>query len=171
MVEFKIASASDFEMLALLGRVTFRESHGGYIEDKTNLTAYLDKAFSTEKTLEELQNKNNIYYIVYKDKFPVGYAKLVLNATIDCVSSNNSCRLERIYILDEFIAMKYGYELCNLVIKKAKELNFDNIWLSVYIKNTRAIHFYEKYDFEKVGNISFQIGKKGYDNPILSKKL
>lgn len=171
MIEFKLANTNDFETLALLGRVTFNESHGAYIEDKTNLTAYLNSAFSIAKTIEELKNPDAIYYIIYNDKFPVGYAKLVLNATIEFVPSEKSCRLERIYILDQFIAMKFGHQLLDFILKKAKELNFKNVWLSVYIKNTRAIHFYEKNDFKNVGSITFKIGEQGYENPILSKKI
>lgn len=167
----RLANPQDTAMLALLGRITFKESHGHYVEDKTNLQAYLDKAFSVATTKEELENTDNIYYILYRGDFPVGYAKLIQHATIEFVASKNSCRLERIYILDEFVNHKYGSELFKVVLEKAQELNFDVMWLSVYIKNTRAIHFYERNQFENVGSISFQVGKKGYENPILAKQL
>lgn len=170
-IEIKLGTSKDLETLALLGRVTFRESHGGYIEDKTNLNAYLDKAFSVETTKKELEDHNNVYFIIYRNYLPVGYTKLVLNATSEFITNTNCCRLERIYVLDEFITQKFGLELFKKTIEKAKELNFDIMWLSVYIKNIRAIKFYEKNGFEKVGSISFKISKQGYENPILAKKL
>ncbi len=171
MIDFKLATTKDVEILALLGRITFKESHGTYIEDKTNLQSYLDTAFSTQKIIEDLENPNTVYYIIYNNKFPVGYAKLVLHATIEFVSSEKSCRLERIYILNEFIAMKFGQQFLHFILKKVTELHFKEVWLSVYIKNTKAINFYLKNEFKKVGSISFQIGNQGYENPILSKKL
>ncbi|CAL2082731.1 GNAT family N-acetyltransferase [Tenacibaculum sp. 190524A05c] len=167
----KLATPADTELLALLGRVTFRESHGDYIEDKTNLNEYLDKAFSFETTQKEVNDSNNVYFIIYKNHFPVGYAKLVLNATSPFIPNERSCRLERIYVLDEFISQKFGIDLLNQTVEKAKELNFEVMWLSVYIKNTKAINFYLKNDFEEVGSISFKISKQGYENPILAKKL
>ncbi len=170
-IKIKLASIADLETLALLGRVTFRESHGGYIEDKTNLNAYLDKAFSVETTKKELEDSNNVYFILYRNQLPVGYVKLVLNAPSEFIENQNCCRLERIYVLDEFITHKFGLALFKKTIEKAKELQFDVMWLTVYIKNTRAIHFYEKNGFKKVGNISFKINKQGYDNPILAKNL
>ncbi|MCH2033240.1 MAG: GNAT family N-acetyltransferase [Tenacibaculum sp.] len=169
--DIRLATSKDASLLALLGRITFRESHGGYIEDKTNLDAYLDRAFSFETTARELNDDNNIYYLIYKNNFPVGYAKLVKNATSEFIHNQNICRLERIYVLEEFISQKFGIDLLNKTVDKAKELGFDIMWLSVYIKNTKAIKFYQKNNFEEVGSISFQIGKKGYDNPILAKKL
>ncbi|AUC14605.1 hypothetical protein BTO06_05395 [Tenacibaculum sp. SZ-18] len=169
--DIRLATSKDTSLLALLGRITFRESHGGYIEDKTNLDAYLDRAFSFETTAKELSDDNNIYFIIYKNNFPVGYAKLVKNATSEFIYNHNICRLERIYVLEEFISQKFGIDLLNKTVDKAKELDFDIIWLSVYIKNIKAIKFYQKNNFETVGSISFQIGKKGYENPILAKKL
>ncbi len=171
MTKIKLADSSNIELLALLGRVTFRESHGGYIEDKTNLNEYLDKAFSFETTQKEVNDSNNVYYIIYKNDFPVGYSKLILNSTSNFIPNQRSCRLERIYVLDEFISQKFGIDLLNKTIEKAKELNFEMMWLSVYIKNTKAINFYLKNDFKEVGSISFKISKQGYENPILAKKL
>ena len=170
-IKIKQGTVKDLETLALLGRVTFRESHGGYIEDKTNLNAYLDKAFSVETTKKELEDSNNVYFILYRNQLPVGYVKLVLNAPSEFIENQNCCRLERIYVLDEFITHKFGLELFKKTVAKAKELQFDVMWLTVYIKNTRAINFYEKNGFEKVGSISFKISKQGYENPILAKKL
>ena len=40
-------------------------------------------------------------------------------------------------------------------IKKAKELNFNKVWLSVLNSNERAINFYKKNRFEKIGNHDF----------------
>ncbi|SNR15374.1 GNAT family N-acetyltransferase [Tenacibaculum jejuense] len=170
-IEIKQATLKDLEVLALLGRVTFRESHSKYIEDKTNLNAYLEKAFSVSTTKKELANNNNLYFILYRNQLPVGYVKLVLNAPSEFIENQNCCRLERIYVLDEFITHKFGLELFKKTVEKAKELQFDMMWLTVYIKNTRAINFYEKNEFKEVGSISFQIGEQGYENPILAKKL
>lgn len=167
----KLATNKDITLLALLGRITFEQSHSCYIEKKSNLNAYLDSAFSVETTKKELLNTNNRYYIIYKDNFPVGYAKLVLNCNSDFIRNGNSCRLERIYVLEEFISQKFGVDLLQKTITIAREYNKDFLWLSVYIKNNNAIQFYQKNDFKKVGSILFQIGNKGYENPILAKRL
>ena len=171
MIEIKTAKESDAEILALLGRITYVESHGHFIEDKTDLLKYLTKSFSVVKTREDIKNANNLFLILYVDELPVGYVKLVLKTTHESVESKNSCRLERIYILADFIPMKLGNEFLNFTEEKAKELQFDTMWLSVYVKNDRAIRFYEKNEFENVGELRFFVNGKGYDDIIFSKKI
>ena len=171
MIEIKKATAVDISTLALLGRVTYVESHGHYIEDKNDLKKYTDHAFSVAKTKQEFNDPKVLFFIVYSDELAVGYAKLVLNATHESISSINNCRLERIYILNDFIPLKIGIQLLNFVMEKAKALKLDTIWLSVYVKNNRAIKFYLKNDFEKVGQLNFLVNKTEYENLVLAKNI
>ena len=67
--------------------------------------------------------------------------------------------------------MKIGFGLQDLLLKKAKELNFKKIWLSVLNSNERAINFYKKTGFEKIGNNDFQIGKENFEFTSMKKNL
>ena len=171
MIKIRIAKEADTAILALLGRITWAESHGHYIEDKNSLLEYLNKNFSVAKTKQEINNPKNLYYIMYVDDLPVGYAKLILNEKQESVASLNNCRLERIFILDDFIPLKIGQQLLTFVEEKAKELQLDTMWLSVYIKNTRAIRFYERNEFKNVGEINFLVDGKEYVNIVFSKRI
>lgn len=171
MINIRTANSADAEMLALLSRVTYTESHGEYIENKMHLFNYENEAFSVVKVRDELNDSNIIYDILYYNDFPVGYSKLVLNATNENISSKNICRLERIYVLYDFIHLKVGHQLMNLAFDKAKQGGFDILWLSVYIKNDRAIRFYEKNEFENVGALNFMVDGKSYENIVFAKKL
>ena len=171
MIKIKKAKEADIDVLALLGRVTWAESHGHYIEDKNNLLKYLDENFSVSKTKQNIKNSKNIFYIMYVDDLPVGYTKLVVNAINESVASQNNCCLERIYILDDFIPLKIGHQLLTFVEERAKELRLDTMWLSVYIKNKRAIRFYERNEFKNVGELNFLVSGKKYENIIFSKKI
>lgn len=171
MFKIKIAKETDTAILALLGRVTWAESHGHYIDDKNNLLNYLNSNFSVSKTKQDLNNPKHRFYIIYVDDLPVGYAKLVLNEKQESVVSQNNCRLERIFILNEFIPLKLGQQLLTIVEKEAKALQLDTMWLTVYIKNKRAIRFYKKNEFKNVGNINFIVSRQSYDNIVFSKNI
>jgi len=171
MIKIKSAKEADTAILALLGRVTWAESHGHYIDDKNNLLKYLDKNFSVSKTKQDINDPTNLFYIIYVDDLPVGYAKLVVNAINESVASQNNCRLERIFIQNEFIPLKIGQQLLSYVEEQAKILKFDTMWLSVYIKNNRAIRFYEKNEFINVGELNFIVNGKSYENIVFSKTL
>ncbi len=170
MVKIKKAKGTDTNVLALLGRVTWAESHGHFIDDKNNLLKYLNKNFSVSKIKQDIKNPKNHFYIVYVDDLPVGYAKFVVNEKQEIVDSNNNCRLERIFILNEFIPLKVGQQLLTFVEEKTKALQLDTMWLSVYIKNDRAIRFYEKNEFKNVGELNFLVNGETYENIVFSKK-
>ena len=171
MIEIKLANESKAEVLALLSRVTYVESHGHFIENKNDLSKYTNQSFSVAKTKKNLTDPRHRFYIIYSDELPVGYAKLVLNDNHESIESPNACRLERIYILKDFIPMKVGQALLNFVETKAKALAFDTIWLSTYIKNLRAIKFYQKNKFQNVGELNYLVNGKEYENIIFSKKI
>ena len=161
MIKTKIAKESDFEVLALLGRLTYVESHGHYIEDKNDLSEYINNTFSVSKTIQELNNSNNLYFIISVDDLPVGYAKLILNKKHKIIESQHNCLLDKIYILNEFIPLKIGQQFLSFLEEKAKTLQLDTMWLSVYVKNKRAIRFYEKNEFKNIGEMNFLVnGKK-----------
>ena len=171
MIKIKIATESDIEVLALLGRQTWAESHGHYIEDKNDVLKYLDESFSVSKTKQYVNDPNIRYYIIYVNDSPAGYAKLIVDAVNENVNSQHSGRLERIFILKDFIPLKIGKRLLTFVEEQAKALQIDEMWLTVYIKNKRAIRFYEKNEFKNVGDLSFVVSGKSYHNIVFSKKL
>ncbi len=171
MIKISKTNEADTEVLALLGRMTWAESHGQYIDDKNNLFKYLNENFSMAKTKQGINNPNHLFYVVYADDLPVGYAKLVLNATQQHITSQNNVQLERIFILNDFIPLKIGQQLLTFVEDQAKLLNLDTIWLSVYIKNNRAIRFYEKNDYKNVGDLNFSVSGQLYENMVFSKDL
>ena len=68
---------TDTPILALLGRITYTESHRHYIDDQKDLSKYNDDAFSVSKTKQDLkQSQETSFYIVHVNDLPVGYAKI-----------------------------------------------------------------------------------------------
>jgi len=171
MIKIKSAKEADTDVLALLGRLTYAESHGHFIDDKNDLLKHLDENFSVSKTKQDINNPKNLFYLIFVDDLPVGYAKLVINAKHKSIASQNNCCLEKIYILNDFIPLKIGQQLLTFVEEKAKTLQLDTIWLSVYIKNNRAIRFYEKNEYKNVGELNFIVNGKSYENIVFSKEL
>jgi ribosomal protein S18 acetylase RimI-like enzyme len=171
MIKIQKAKTEDLEVIALLGRLTWAESHGQYIDDKNDIPKYLNENFSISKTNQNIKNSNIHYYIIYVDDLPAGYAKIVVNKSQENIESRNNCQLERIFILNEFIPLKIGQKLMSFVEEQAKNLQLDTMWLSVYIKNIRAIRFYERNDYKNVGELNFSVNEKLYENIVFSKTL
>ena len=171
MIEIKKAKPTEYKILNDLSRVTYIESHGHFIEDKNDLEQYVAGAFSENVIQRELNDSRNVFYIVWHNDQAVGYAKIILDETREGVDSNHACRLERIYILNDFLHLKIGQQLLDFVEQKAKSLNFDRIWLTVYVKNMRAIRFYERNDFKNVSTYDFSVNGTAYANTVYVKKI
>ena len=170
-IKTRLADKKDAEYIALLARITFTETFDHFFRDRQDLLNYYDSTFSVEKIERSISKSNNIYWISFIDRLPVGYAKLKLNSKSEFIESENICQLQKIYVLKDFLSMKIGLELQNLLLEKAKELEFEKIWLSVLNSNERALNFYKKNGFEKIGNHDFQIGKENFDFMAMEKEL
>ncbi|MGJ8743073.1 GNAT family N-acetyltransferase [Polaribacter sp.] len=171
MITIKRATLSDAIHIALLGRITYTESHGEYIENKKYLLDYYNTHYAVDQIRKEINDKNNLFWIVFSDELPIGFAKLSLHTNYPKLENHNSCKLQRLYILNDFIALKIGSQLQEIILKTATELKCTTIWLTAYYKNTKGIHFYKKYGFKEIGNIDFFVGEKNYENLVFAKKL
>ncbi len=171
MIRIKIAKKEDAEIIALLGRITFSEAFGHLFRDKNDLQNYVDKTFSVVKIRSGLSKLDNVFWIAYYKELPVGYAKMKCHSKSTFHSSSNIAQLQKIYVLNDFLSKKIGKALQTALIKEAKRLGFEYIWLSVWMGNERAIHFYEKNNFEKMGSHTFTIGKETFDFMAMSTSL
>ncbi|AWX43568.1 hypothetical protein HME9304_00559 [Flagellimonas maritima] len=165
------AKEEDASYIALLGRFTFKETFGHYFNDEKDLQDYLSRTFNVPKLKNSLNKPNNIFWLAYVDNLPVGYAKLKLNSLSEFINSPRVCQLQKIYVLKDFLSLGIGQELQKKVLEKAAADKSEKIWLSVLKSNTRAINFYEKNDFDKIGDHDFQIGKEHFEFQAMAKNL
>lgn len=164
------ATTSDASFIALLARITFTETFGHYFRDKMDLENYLDKTFNVQKIKKSITKPNNVYWLASIDDLPVGYSKLKLNSPSLFSKEEDICQLQKIYVLKDFLSKKVGLALQNTLLEEAKN-KASKIWLSVLKENNRAIRFYEKNDFIKIGDHDFQIGKEHFEFQAMIKSL
>ncbi len=171
MEQIRLANKEDAAIIALLGRITFKETFGDLFNDFEGLENYLDATFGVDKIERSIQKEINVYWVAFVDRLPVGYAKLKLDSPSTFLSANKVGQLQKIYVLKDFLSMKIGKRLQDILLEKAKSNGCEHIWLSVYKGNQRAIRFYEKNDFITIGEHKFSIGKDKFDFMAMSKQL
>jgi hypothetical protein len=167
----RLATPEDAAIIALLGRITFTESFGNLFSVHSDLQEYYSETFSVQKIKTSLQKEENVYWLAFADDLPVGYAKLKLHSTTPFLQDDNTCQLQKIYVLKDFLSLKIGLALQTILLDKAKASNCNYIWLSVYKENERAINFYLKNGFDKIGDHNFSIGRENFDFMSMAKKL
>lgn len=171
MEKMRLAKKEDAKYIALLGRITFNETFGALFRDPEDLSVYLNETFSIKKIESSLIKPNNVYWIAFVDGLPAGYAKLKLKSSSEFIKSENVSQLQKIYVLRDFLSMKIGKRLQDLLITKATKMGSKEIWLSVLDSNQRAIGFYEKNEFRIIGSHKFSIGQETFDFIAMSKRL
>jgi diamine N-acetyltransferase len=171
MIEIKIATPNDTEIISLLGRITFSQTFEKYFTNKQDLLNYLDKTFAVDKIKNSLCYDKNIYFIAYFAKLPIGYAKLKLDSLSEFVKGKRICQLQKIYLLSDFLAVGAGKVLGKTLLEKAISLGYEYIWLSVLDANHKAIGFYNNEQFIKIGEHTFQIGSQSFNFLAMGKKL
>jgi GNAT superfamily N-acetyltransferase len=154
----RTAAATDNFLLAELGARTFADS---FSADNTpeNMAAYLAGAFSPKKQAAELADLGTLFLIAELDGKPVGYTRLKQGQAPDCVTASRPIEIVRLYAIKEMIGHGVGAALMTACLEEAHRIGCDVVWLDVWEENPRAIAFYQRWGFIKVGEQSFILGE------------
>lgn len=112
------------------------QKKGITVEDVT--ARFIDKSASEEFLRESLEDPQNQVYILEKNKDPVGYIHLLREADYNDIV--------QIYLLPGQIGQGYGSEAMRYILDLLGDKKPIRLQVATY--NT-AIHFYEKFGFEK----------------------
>lgn len=160
----------DLEDIKNIGYQTYYETYreGNSLE---NLMDYLKSAFTDEQILEELNNKNSVFYLVYLDGLLVGYLKLnVLEEKYGKVC-NEYLEIERIYIKKEYQKLGLGKKLLNISVNEAKKLGREKICIDVREYNYGALEFFKKQGFVKVESQTCYMGRNRQIDYVIELKI
>jgi diamine N-acetyltransferase len=163
MIKIERANLNHAYLLKDLGEKSFVESHGKSAS-KADIEFYVSKSYGLTKIRKELLDDKNIFHMIYCNDQPVGYSKIILNAQHQNINSDNSTKLERLYLLKEYYGLKFGLKLFEFIINLSKKNGQEGMWLFVWIKNDRALNFYRAAGFSIIGNTDFKISEN-HSNP------
>ena len=157
------ATIKDVQLLSKISRQSFLPAHG-HSASKEDVHTYTSLNFSEENFIKELENIKNQYFLIYHNNKIAGYSKIVLNSKNENISDRNVALMSRLYLLEEFYGLNLGKKLFDFNMEITKQNNQKGIWLAVWIENKRAINFYQKMGFMRVGNHDFKISET-HSNP------
>ncbi|RDC64978.1 GNAT family N-acetyltransferase [Adhaeribacter pallidiroseus] len=169
-VTLRRVTSQDAELLARLSWQSFEEAFGA---DNTpeNMAAFLNKHFTPEAIAAELVEPDFEFYIAELADEPVGYLKLEFPAPDAQLPFANPLKINRLYLLRQYLGLGLGDQLMHFSVEKAKLLGCDAIWLTVWEHNPRAISFYEKWGFYQAGTDDFAVGDDVQLDYIMVKSL
>jgi diamine N-acetyltransferase len=163
MISIRKADENDSAILATLGSITFRESHG-HSAAPADIDAYDNRTFRDDILKNELRDAKNIYHIIYHNNKAVGFSKIILNLPYAGSDLKNITKLDRLYLLQEFYNLHLGSALFTFITDFMKEQDQMGVWLFTWKKNQRAIDFYERKGFKIIGSFDFKLSET-HSNP------
>lgn len=163
MIEILKADVNDAELIAKLGKQTFIESHG-HSASAEDIDVFVLKYYTTKAVAEEFENTNVVYHLVKLNGLTVGFSKIEINSPNENIVEQAITKLERIYVLNDYLGQNLGASLFKLNIELSKKNQNKGIWLHVWVENEKAIRFYKKNGFKIVGAYDYQLSKT-HSNP------
>jgi diamine N-acetyltransferase len=151
------AAVNDINDLLLLARRTFYESFAE-VNTPEDMQDYLNKSFSEEKLSNELANPDSEFYLAFYEESLVGYLKINFRSAQTELKDVSAMEVERIYVKKESQGKEIGKVLFDRAVQRAREENYSYIWLGVWERNEKAIHFYQRQGFVEFDRHIFQLG-------------
>lgn len=171
-VNIRFAVSEDAELLANLGRETFRDAFvNNPMMPKADLDLYLSEAFTVSQISSEINQPHASFLLAEINGQAVGYAKLISNGLETVAVPKNSVKLKRLYVRQEFIGARIGAVLLSRCLDEASGNGYETIWLTVWEHNRKAQDFYRRWDFKPFGTIDFQFGSTVLTDILMQKSL
>ena len=167
---FKKCVQEDVDTLRDFSRKTYRETFSP-MNTASNMKAYLEQAYNTDRLRGELSDGNASFFFLYADGELAGYLKTNESPSQTDVNDELSLEIEKIYVAKAFQGKGLGRVLMNKAVDLAKEKGKSYIWLGVWEKNGKAISFYEKNGFYKIGSHPFVMGDETQTDYIMRRDL
>jgi ribosomal protein S18 acetylase RimI-like enzyme len=162
-VTIRRATAADAPALSRLAAATFRETFAG---DNTpdDIEHYITAAFTPEQQAIEIADSSSTVLLAERQDDRgrtelVGYAHVVSGDVPESVPGVAPLELKRIYVAKAWQGRRVAQALMDASIEAARARGARTLWLGVWERNPRAVAFYVKYGFARVGEHTFVLGQ------------
>ena len=164
-------TVADAALLARVGAELFAAAFGAQ-NDPNDLKMYLATAFSPSIQHAELADVDRATWIAKSPEgAPAGYAMMKRGARSAAVAATHPAEVQRFYIAPLLQGSGLAQALMSACLEQARDWGCDALWLGVWELNPRAVAFYKKFDFRKVGRQDFMVGSDRQHDHVMSLTL
>ncbi len=151
------AGPADADAISAIGMATFVETFG-HLYPRADLERYLEEAYDLERTRADLADPAKASWIVEAGEEVIGYA-LAGPGGLPHAEVTPACgELKRIYLLKAWHGGGLGARLFAETLAWLQSGGPRAVWIGVWSENHRALRFYGRHGFEKVGEYDFHVG-------------
>jgi ribosomal protein S18 acetylase RimI-like enzyme len=170
-VTVRLATIADAARLSELGAATFRDTFEGE-NTPDDIARYLADSFSASKQAEEIADPSNIVLLAEREgRELVGYAHLAGGPPPPDVKGPIPMEIKRLYVGRQWHGQGVAQSLMDAAIEAARTRGAKTLWLGVWERNPRAVSFYRKYGFERVGEHTFLLGSDPQTDWLMARSV
>jgi len=169
-VTFRAAIPDDAAPLAAFAERTFREAFG---PDNTpeNMDLYCSGAYTVAQLRSELKDPTRHVVLAVRGGDLVAYAQLCAGRAPDCVTGPDPIEIVRFYVDARWHGHGLATSLMVQTIAAAERRGARTVHLAVWERNARAIAFYRRLGFAKVGSKPFILGTDPQTDEIMVRPV
>lgn len=171
LARIRVCGPGDEEALALVGQATFLETFAGVLPG-SDIVAHCRTQHAASVYRAWLDGGARVW-IAEADptEAPIGYLVLARASVPVENPSDRDLEVKRIYLLHQFHGRGVGKRLMSEAEDHARHVGANRLLLGVYSRNDRAVAFYERVGFRRIGTRRFRVGEHDYDDLVLSMDL
>jgi GNAT superfamily N-acetyltransferase len=163
--DIRPAAPEDAATLAAFGAPAFTDTYRD-ISDAQEIADYVAEHFRPDVIARVILDPACTTLLAWAGEQLAGYAIVKATPAPPCVTGPTPIELSRLYLGEGFIGQGLGGRLMRAVHAEARRRGAGTLWLGVYDRNVRAVEFYERVGFTKVGGKEFLFGGRIYIDPI-----
>ena len=169
---FRLAGEMDVDPLREFSERLFITTYAAQ-NTPENIALYCRDAFSVENFAEDF-NRENVRYLLATETGKeqiAAYAKLILGKAWAWEVPQAGVEIARFYLDIPFQGLGLASPFMDYCQQWIRQQGYRLIWLGVWPQNSRAVRFYQKKGFEKVGTATFLLGIDPQTDDIMQKIL
>ena len=101
----------------------------------------------------------------------VGFAQVTLGTRHPLVQATVPAELDRLYVQGPFTGQGLGRTLLHAAERDAARRGASLLWLTPWVHNARALHFYAREGYVDVGPTWFEFDAERHENRVLMRPL
>jgi GNAT superfamily N-acetyltransferase len=167
---FRVATPAEATALAAFGEHTFRATFGA-ANDPADIDAYCAETYGIELQRREISDPARHIVLAYAGDTLAGYAQLSDGHRFACVTGPAPIELLRFYVDAPWHGCGVASRLMAEMISAAVARGARTMYLAVWEHNPRAIAFYTRQGFVRVGRALFTLGKDVQTDHVLVRPV
>jgi ribosomal protein S18 acetylase RimI-like enzyme len=170
-IRLRRAGHEDAARIAALGSRLFLQAYDGQM-DPADVAAYLRETYGVPQQELELRAPETAIWIAEADgREAVGFAMLRRRPVPVPGYNDKGIELARIYVDRDWQGHRLGATLLATCVSEARAWGGDDLWLSVWQRNERAIAFYQRLGLRIVGEADFIVGSDRQRDHVMALAL